>query len=108
MSNTGTTGTCELCRRDGVALTRHHLIPRKYHANKKLKKRFTREEMHSNVLLLCRPCHSHIHAILTEKEMAEQFHTFRSLLEHPEVQDFIEWLRTKSPGFKPKFRRLRR
>lgn len=108
MTKTDSTAKCELCRRAGVLLTRHHLIPRKYHANKKLKKRFTREEMQSNVLMLCRPCHSHIHAVFTEKEMAEQFYTAASLQEHPEVQDFVEWLGTKSPGFKPKFRKFRR
>ncbi|MFP3874891.1 MAG: hypothetical protein ACLFQT_11080 [Thiohalophilus sp.] len=43
-------------------MTKHYLIPRTRHRNKRVKKLFSREEMTGRVLWLCRPCHHHIHS----------------------------------------------
>ena len=94
-------GTCELCGRAEVALTKHHLIPKTRHANKKNKKLFDRAEVRTRLALVCRPCHAHAHTVLSEKEMEQGFNTLEALAAHPEIQKFTAWIRTKPPGFKP-------
>ncbi len=42
---------CALCRRRVSRMTRHHLIPRTRHKNKKTKKVFTRKEVQEILLL---------------------------------------------------------
>ena len=91
---------CELCGRAGLALTRHHLIPKTRHANERAKREFTREERHQ-VILLCRPCHRQIHALLTEKELERDFHTLAQLAAHPGISRFVDWIREKPAGFRP-------
>jgi len=92
---------CELCQRPEVYLTRHHLIPRTRHRKKSARRRFSVAEMRNRVLWLCRPCHNHIHGTLSEKELADAFHTREALLAHPDIQRFVAWLREKPAGFKP-------
>lgn len=94
-------GTCELCGRQVGALTRHHLIPRTRHANKRTRREFDRAEVKTRVAWLCRPCHSHTHALFTEKELERRFNTLESLAAHPAVARFVAWIRTKPDGFKP-------
>jgi len=94
---------CELCRREMEALTKHHAIPRTMHSNKRVRKRFTKEQCITQVLWLCRPCHSHIHRTLSEKQMADDFHSIESLLSLEKISEFVEWIKSKPEGFKPKF-----
>jgi hypothetical protein len=96
---------CAICQRIGVPLTRHHLIPRKYHTNKRLRRRYSLEMMQNHVLMICRSCHSHIHAVIPEKQMADEYHSLEALLAHPEVSQFAEWLGNKPAGFRPKIRK---
>lgn len=93
---------CELCGRPEVGLTRHHLIPRTRHANRRNKRDFTRDEVRLRIAWLCRPCHNHIHSVLSEKEMERAFNTVEALRGHPEVARFVAWLADKPPGFKPR------
>ncbi len=91
---------CELCGRP-EQLTKHHLIPRMRHRNKRIQKQFNRTELHSRILWVCRPCHSHIHNVLTEHELANVYNTRDILLNHPAIQRFIVWIQNKPVGFKP-------
>ncbi|MBY0504350.1 MAG: hypothetical protein K2X03_10585 [Bryobacteraceae bacterium] len=97
---------CELCGRDGPPLTRHHLIPKTRHPNPRTKRDFSREERHQ-VIWLCRPCHSQIHALFTEKELARDFRGLPELAGHPEVARFVEWIRGKPAGFQPAVKQQR-
>ncbi|WP_438766075.1 hypothetical protein [Kushneria sp. TE3] len=97
-----TENRCALCARQGVSLTRHHLIPRALHGRKRFRKRFSRDEMKGDILMICRPCHNHIHRVLSEREMAEHYHTREALLAQPEIAEFARWLSARPPGFKPK------
>ncbi len=90
--------SCELCGRAGVVLTRHHLIPRTRHANKRAKRLTTREERQQTVQL-CRPCHNHLHVLFTAKQLEREFPTLALLAAHPDVARFVEWIREKPPGF---------
>ena len=99
--------SCELCAR-GLPLTRHHLIPRTLHGRKQIRRRFSRNELNSQILWICRPCHSKVHAVFAEKDLAEYFHSRERLLAHPEIRRFVEWLAGKPEGFKPKKQASRR
>jgi hypothetical protein len=92
--------TCELCRRPNIDTTRHHLIPRTRHKNKRNKKTFDREEVRTRLAYLCRPCHKFIHTVLSEKEMESSYNTVEQLAAHPEIRKFIDWVRTKPAGLK--------
>ena len=91
---------CELCERSVDEVTRHHLIPRTRHANKRNKKLFDRQEVKHRTAWLCRPCHKQIHALISEKEMERDFNTLEALKAHPEIRRFLEWIRDKPPGLK--------
>ncbi len=93
------TGICAICGREET-LTRHHLIPRTRHANKRNKREFDRAVVKVTAGI-CRPCHSQIHAVLTEKELERNYRTVAALLTHPEVAKFAAWMATKPRGFKP-------
>lgn len=92
---------CELCRRDVSALTRHHLIPRTRHANKRNKREFTRHDVKKRIAWLCRPCHDHVHALFTEKALEREFNTLEAIATHPEVHRFVTWIQSKPAGFRP-------
>ncbi len=96
------TGRCELCRREGVELTRHHLIPRSTHGRRRIRRRFDRQQRQNAVLWLCRPCHKQLHALIPEMELALRYHTREALLSHPELSRFIAWIRKRPPGHLPR------
>jgi Fe-S oxidoreductase len=91
-------GNCAICGREET-LTKHHLIPRTRHHNKRNKREFSRETVKKTVGI-CRPCHSQIHALLTEKELERDYPTVEKLRAHPEVRKFTEWIATKPRGFR--------
>ena len=91
-------GNCAICGREET-LTRHHLIPRTRHHNKRNKRDFERAVVRQ-VVGICRLCHSQIHALLSEKELEREFNTIAKLKEHPGVAKFAEWIATKRRGFK--------
>ncbi|KAG6827094.1 hypothetical protein H0H92_013226 [Tricholoma furcatifolium] len=84
-SSTRTT-YCEICERE-VPLTYHHLIPRSTHA-KVLKKKWHPESMLNSVAWLCRPCHSAVHHVATNEELAREYFTVELLLER---EDILKW-----------------
>jgi 5-methylcytosine-specific restriction endonuclease McrA len=101
------TGVCELCGRNGVLLTRHHLIPRTRHGSKSARKRFNRKTMVEEILWVCRPCHNQVHVLFAEKELEREYHTRDALLAHEEMRKFIHWISKKPAGFRPTSRRRR-
>jgi len=91
-------GKCAICEREET-LTRHHLIPRTRHHNKRNKREFDRATV-KKVVGICRPCHSQIHAVLTEKELERDYRTVERLRAHPEIKKFAIWIATKPRGFR--------
>lgn len=89
-------------------LTRHHLIPRTRHHNRRTKRDFDREEMQARILWLCRPCHNQVHVLFSEKQLANEYNTREALLADAELQRFVQWIGTKPAGFKPRSRSPRR
>ena len=98
MAKFESSGPCAICDREET-LTRHHLIPRTRHHNKRNKREFEREVVRQ-VVGICRPCHSQIHALLSEKELEREFNTIPALRAHPGVAKFASWIASKPPGFK--------
>ncbi|KAF5378182.1 hypothetical protein D9615_007554 [Tricholomella constricta] len=80
------TTECEICERE-VPLTYHHLIPRSTHA-KVLKKKWHPESMLNSVAWLCRPCHTTVHHVATNEELARDYYTVESLLQR---EDITKW-----------------
>lgn len=99
---------CALCRRAGLEVTRHHLIPRMRHRHKRTRRLFEREELHTRILWVCRPCHNHVHTLFTEKELADHYNSRDALLAHPDIRRFAEWIGKRPAGFKPHGRGSRR
>ncbi|WP_372369657.1 HNH endonuclease [Candidatus Uabimicrobium sp. HlEnr_7] len=89
---------CEMCKREALRLTKHHLIPRTRHKNKKNKRNFSRQEVKERLAMLCRNCHSAIHAFLSNKELEYEYNTIEKLLQHPEVSKFVSWLQKQPAG----------
>lgn len=86
-------GECELCQREGQALTRHHLIPRSRHRKARSKRQFSREEMRSRIAHICGDCHGQIHRLFTEKELAASYNTLEDLKTHEGMRKFFGYIR---------------
>jgi len=80
---------CPLCGRqvpEGRG-TRHHLVP-------KLK-----GGRHGPTVLLCSSCHSKIHNVLSEAELAREYNTVEKLRAHTELARFARWVSKRSGHF---------
>ncbi|KAK2015428.1 hypothetical protein LZ32DRAFT_526755 [Colletotrichum eremochloae] len=81
---------CELCGRDWIGLTYHHLIPRMVH-DKAVKRGWHREDELNNVAWLCRLCHSFVHRFAGHEDLARHYHTVELLLAQEEVVRFAQY-----------------
>lgn len=98
-------GICALCGRE-ERLTRHHLVPRTRHHNTWNKREFDRAEV-KETIGLCRPCHSQVHAVLSEKELEREWNTIEKIRDHPEVVKFVAWIAGRPRGFRVPVQRSR-
>ena len=78
---------CPICNRIIPASQKdaHHLVP-------KSKGGKSTEYLH-------RICHKQIHALFNENELAKTFNTAESLKNHPDMEIFINWVKTKPDTF---------
>jgi Na+-translocating ferredoxin:NAD+ oxidoreductase RnfC subunit len=83
-------GSCPCCGRT-VALTFHHLIPRKLHRRTRFRKRFDRDTLNRGIFI-CRRCHSGIHASYDEMTLASYFSTPNALLRDPTLRRHFAWV----------------
>jgi hypothetical protein len=82
---------CEICEREHLPLTYHHLIPRAVHA--KVVKRGWHSSWELNkVAWLCRACHSFVHRLATNEELAKEWYSVDLLLERDDVQKWAAWV----------------
>lgn len=86
-------GPCELCGAPGKVLTFHHLIPKMNHRKKRFQKQYSKSEMQTRGLYICKPCHSGIHDYFTEKELGTTYNTKEALLAHEGFARHVEWAR---------------
>lgn len=87
---------CPLCDRPLPAAQAdvHHLIPRSQGGRE--------------TVLLHRLCHRQVHALLSEAELAREFHTLEALRAHPAVAGFVAWVKRKPPEFSGRTRKSQR
>jgi len=83
---------CPLCHRPmipGPSLDRHHPLPRSHGGQETV-------TMH-------KICHRAIHAMLNERELAEdfggEFADFAKLRAHPPLAQFVAWVRKRPPEY---------
>ena len=81
---------CELCGRDWIGLSYHHLIPRMVH-DKAVRRGWHRREDLQNVAWLCGACHRFVHQFAGHEELARRYYTVERLLEAEEVRRFAAW-----------------
>ncbi|KZT74221.1 hypothetical protein DAEQUDRAFT_683093 [Daedalea quercina L-15889] len=89
---------CEICERS-VPLTYHHLIPREVHA-KALKKKWHPEVMLNSVAWLCRPCHSTVHQVASNEQLATEYYTIDRLLGREDIQKWRKYISKQRWGIK--------
>ena len=82
--------TCSLCARN-VGLTYHHLVPRKVHRRTYFRKNFTREEL-ARGIYVCRKCHSGIHRLFDEMQLAREFDSLEKLRANDDLARHVEWV----------------
>lgn len=88
-------GTCELCYREEVERTEHHLIPREEGGT------------FLETAMLCIPCHKQIHALYTNQELAVRLYTVERLKDDPQLSSFIKWIKKQPPETLPKVKKSR-
>ena len=89
-------GQCPICGRDmeeGSSIDRHHFTPK--------------SEGGKAMDYIHRVCHTKIHSLFTNKELATHYDTPEKLLENIHVQRFVKWIRKKGPSFYTKNKRRR-
>jgi len=94
------TTECELCLRDWVPLTYHHLIPKSTH-ERVLKRGWHAEEMLGSVAWLCRACHSFVHRLSSNEGLAKGYYTVELIREggvegdeevREKVEGWVKWV----------------
>jgi len=86
----GTEGVCELCGREGVATTVHHLVPKQ------------KGGTFLPTANLCIPCHKKIHATFTNAELASRLSTVEALRQDESLSGYLRWIRKQPPTVLPK------
>ncbi len=94
MSNSDDWRICPLCERPipPHLESRHHLIPK------------LRGGKHGPIAVLHTICHSKIHSVLSETELARVYNTVEKLRQHEEISRFVKWVRKRPPEFKSRNR----
>ncbi len=79
-------GHCELCARNNVELTKHHLVPKEEGGT------------FGETAMICIPCHKQIHALYTNKELALRLSSIQDLLQDLQIMKYVKWIRKQSPS----------
>jgi 5-methylcytosine-specific restriction enzyme A len=87
-------GTCELCGREGLETTKHHLTPK---------------ELGGTLLPtadLCIACHKQIHALYTNEQLVGQgLTTIVELQREERMASYLRWVRKQPPSRLPRVRK---
>ena len=72
---------CELCKRESLRFTSHHLIPR------------SRGGKSGPQAKLCPTCHRQLHAMFSESTLAKELNSIEALRANPEFSGYLRWAR---------------
>jgi hypothetical protein len=80
---------CSICDRvmEPGTTDLHHFIPKQCGGS-----RIPPVEIHKF-------CHSKIHSLFSNKELARKYHTAELLRSHPDMEKFIIWVSNKAPSY---------
>ena len=79
-------GSCELCLRDNVDRTIHHLTPREFGGGPE------------DTSKLCISCHKQIHALYPNAELAIRLNTIEKLQDDPDIKKYLNWIKKQHAG----------
>jgi hypothetical protein len=65
---------------------------------RKMARRGLRERDPDRTVDLCRPCHSNVHASLSNGDLERGYDSLEALSAHPDVSKFTEWVKDKPHG----------
>lgn len=82
---------CEICERSWIPLTYHHLIPKQMHT-KAIKRGWHEQWRLNSVAWLCRACHSFVHRMASNEELAKELWTIERLMEREDLQAWAKWI----------------
>jgi hypothetical protein len=89
---------CPLCLREIIVGygTDHHLYP----DYTRLKRKYRDVgDITKDTITLHFVCHQKLHSLFTNKELTNQYNSIDKLLQHPDIQSFIKWVKTKPLDF---------
>lgn len=89
------TPVCELCLRESVRFTEHHLVPR------------SRGGKFGPKARLCPTCHRQLHAMFSEKTLAGELNSVERLRADPEFAGYLKWASRQKDGASFRVRRAR-
>jgi len=72
---------CQLCERQVRQVSRHHLVPREEGGR------------YGPTVALCQPCHSTIHLLVPNRDLARKYPTLEALRGAEELQKYLHWVR---------------
>ncbi|MGI9242748.1 MAG: HNH endonuclease [Verrucomicrobiales bacterium] len=89
---------CPLCQREipPELESRHHLTPK------------LRGGTHGPIAVLHSTCHSKIHSVFTETELARRYNSIDKVLTNHEIQTFVRWIQRRPIDFADGSRSRRR
>ena len=90
---------CELCNRN-QQLTFHHLIPKKNHKIKYIRKKYSSLNISTYGIKICKDCHNMIHKLIPHKSLALVYNSKEKLQKHPELKEFIDWVKFQTKKVK--------
>lgn len=80
-------GECALCGRRVGTLTRHHLKPREHGG--------------VETALFCAGCHRQVHALFTNRTLAEELDSLEKLKADPAICRYVAWARRQDDAHIP-------
>lgn len=88
-------GKCELCERDNIFLTKHHLLPRDEGG---------REE---HISYICQDCHRQIHALYTNRELAIRLNSIERLRDDEKIAKYLKFIKKQPSSKKARIKKSR-
>ena len=82
---------CEICDREWINLSYHHLIPKSVHT-KVLTRGWHEEWGLNSVAWLCGACHRFVHRCASNEELAKDWFTVERLMQREDVRTWAEWV----------------
>ncbi|MEE3012785.1 MAG: HNH endonuclease [Chloroflexota bacterium] len=72
---------CELCQRESLRFTSHHLIPR------------SKGGKFGPQVKLCPTCHRQLHAMFSESTLAKELNSIQAIRTNPAFSEYLRWAR---------------